>query len=277
MMELKSYAKINLTLDVLARLDDGYHKIESIKQQVGLHDEMTIEPFETLKVICVNKNIPPKENLVFKTALLLKNEFNVTDGAKITVKKNIPLSSGLAGGSTNAATALIGLNKLWKLELDEHEMMKLASEIGMDVPFCVAGGSCFAEGKGTKLTKIELPEMHVLLINPGFEISTRNAYQTLDLSQTGQKLATKKLLQANKDVKEIAGLLHNDFETILLHKHKALKEIKEDLIKNNALNAMLSGSGPTVFGLFENEDSLNKAYEALKDNYPFVFKTKTIK
>jgi 4-diphosphocytidyl-2-C-methyl-D-erythritol kinase len=277
MINLKAHAKINLSLDVLARLDDGYHKIESVKQQVGLHDEIIIEPFENLKVICSNNNIPPKENLVFKTALLLKNEYGVIDGAKITIKKNIPLASGLAGGSTNAATALIGLNKLWELELDEQELLKLASEIGMDVPFCVVGGSCFAEGKGTKLTKIEIPEMHVLLINPGFEVSKRNAYQTLDLSQTGKQLATRKLLDANKDVKDIAKQLHNDFETVLLTKHNALKEIKENLMKNNALNAIVSGSGPTVFGLFETEDALNKAYENLKEHYPFVFKTRTLK
>ena len=278
MIELKAYAKINLTLDILARLDDGYHRIESIKQQVGLHDAVNIEPFEDLKILCTNENIPPKQNLVFKTALLLKNEFNVADGAKITIKKNIPLAAGLAGGSSNAAAALVGLNKLWNLELDEAELTKLASEIGMDVPFSVIGGSCFAEERGTKLTKIDLPEMHVLLVNPGFEVSTRKAYHSLDMSQIGKKLATRRLLDIKvHGIRAISKTLYNDFETVLLSKHSALKEIKENLLKNSALNAAVSDSGPTVFGLFEDEKTISDAYENLKGSYPFVFKTKTIR
>ncbi len=277
MIELKSHAKINLTLDILARLDDGYHKIESVKQQVGLHDEIIIEPWDDLKVICTNANIPPKENLVFKTALLLRNEFNISDGAKITIKKNIPIAAGLAGGSSNAAMALKGLNQLWNLELDEVELRELGAQIGMDVPFSVVGGACFAEEKGTKLTKISMPEMNVVLINPGFGVSTRTAYQSLDLSQVGQKLATRKLLQVkDQGVGEIAKTLHNDFETILLGKHAAMRDIKNSLIENNALNAVVSGSGPTVFGLFDSEDEAENAYDTLKDKYPFVFCTKTI-
>lgn len=277
MIEIKSYAKINLTLDVIERLEDGYHRIESIKQQVGLHDEVVIEPCEALKIVCNHPDIAAKENLVYKTALLLKNEYNVPEGAKITVRKNIPLAAGLAGGSSNAAAALIGLNKLWNLELDSEELSKLAAEIGMDVPFSVAGGSCFAEGKGTKLKKIELPEMDILLINPGFEVSTRTAYQSLDLTKTGKVLATRKLLELeNKSPAEIAKLMHNDFEIPLLSKHSALKEIKNDLMENNALNAIVSGSGPTMFGLFENRKDLDKAYDAMNEHYPFVSKTKTI-
>lgn len=277
MIEIKAYAKINLTLDIIERLDDGYHRIESIKQQVGLHDEVVIEPFEALKVVCTHPDIATKENLVYKTALLLKNEYNVAEGAKITVRKNIPLAAGLAGGSSNAAAALTGLNKLWNLELNNEELNKLAAEIGMDVPFSVIGGTCFAEGKGTKLKKIELPEMDILLINPGFEVSTRTAYQSLDLSKTGKVLATRKLLELeNRSPVEIAKLMHNDFELTLLEKHAALNEIKNNLMENNALNAIVSGSGPTMFGLFENKKDLDKAYDAMKEHYPFVFKTKTI-
>lgn len=277
MINIKAHAKINLTLDVLERLDDGYHRIESIKQQVGLYDNILLEPLDDIKIICSNPDITTKENLIFKTALLLKNEFNVAEGAKITIQKNIPLAAGLAGGSSNAAAALISLNKLWKLDLDEAELRRLAAEIGMDVPFSVIGGSCFAEGKGTKLSKIELPEMDVLLINPGFEVSTRTAYQSLDLSKTGKVLATRRLLEAkSRDTREIAKLLHNDFETAILSRYPVLKEIKDRLMENNALNALVSGSGPTVFGLFEDEETINKAYEALKESYPFVFKTKTI-
>ncbi|MBW2980314.1 4-(cytidine 5'-diphospho)-2-C-methyl-D-erythritol kinase [Candidatus Woesearchaeota archaeon] len=277
MIQLKAHAKINLTLDVLARLDDGYHRIESIKQQVGLHDKISLGPLDDIKVICSHPNITTKENLVFKTALLLKNEFNVAEGAKITIEKNIPLAAGLAGGSSDAAATLVGLNKLWKLELDEQELTKLAAEIGMDVPFSVVGGSCFAEGKGTKLSRIELPEMHVLLINPGFEVSTRTAYQSLDLSRTGKAMATKKLLEVrNMGVREISKVMHNDFEAVVLGKHSILKEIKGKLMENNALNAIVSGSGPTVFGLFEDESTISKAYESLKETYPFVFMTKTV-
>ncbi|UCH12376.1 MAG: 4-(cytidine 5'-diphospho)-2-C-methyl-D-erythritol kinase, partial [Candidatus Omnitrophota bacterium] len=246
MIELKAHAKINLTLDVLARLDDGYHRIESIKQQVGLHDVVTLEPLDDIKIICSHPGIAARENLVFKTALLLKNEFNVAEGAKITIQKNIPLASGLAGGSSDAAAALTGLNRLWKLDLSQKELTRLAAEIGMDVPFSVVGGSCLAGGKGTILNKVELPEMNVLLVNPGFEISTRRAYQGLDLSKTGKAMATRNLLKVkDKGVKEISNVLHNDFETVLLAKHAVLKEIKEKLIENKALNSIVSGSGPT--------------------------------
>ncbi|MBW2984297.1 4-(cytidine 5'-diphospho)-2-C-methyl-D-erythritol kinase [Candidatus Woesearchaeota archaeon] len=277
MINIKAHAKINLTLDILERLEDGYHRIESIKQQVGLHDNILLEPLEDIKIICSHPDISTKENLVYKTALLLRNEFNITEGAKLTIQKNIPLAAGLAGGSSNAAAALIGLNKLWNLELNEEELTKIASEIGMDVPFSVAGGSCFAEGKGTKLSRIELPELDVLLVNPGFGISTRTAYQSLDLAKTGKAMATRKLLQAkSQDIKYIAKLLHNDFETTLLSRYPVLKEIKDKLIENNALNSAVSGSGPTVFGLFEDEEATSKAYESVKGSYPFVFKTKTI-
>jgi len=280
MLELKAYAKINLTLDILGKLDSGYHEINSLMQQIRLHDNIFLKNINENKIkISCNKEIEKKDNLAYKAALLLKNKFNIKEGIEIKIEKNIPIASGLSGGSTDAAITLICLNKLWNLNLTENELISLASDIGKDIPFHIIGGACKVSGTGEALKKINSLEMDIILINPGFKISTKEAYDNLDLNKTGKKLKTEDIIKAinNENINAVAANLHNDFELSIIKKYPIIKKIKEELTKNNALNALMTGSGPTVFGIFENEDKAKKAYDNLKDKFNFVHITKTIK
>lgn len=273
-MNLKAYAKINLTLDILRRLPNGYHEINSVMQQVELHDDILLKQSNKIIVDC--KEIPCKKNLVYKTAILLKNKFNIKKGVEIKIKKNIPISSGLSGGSSDAASALIGLNKLWNLNLDNDKLIEIAASIGMDVPFHIVANACEARGRGEILKKINPVNLDIILINPNLRISTKEAYKNLDLSKIGKKLKTKDLLKAieEQNIIKIANNLHNDFEPTILKKYPIINKIKQKLIKNGALNALMSGSGPTIFGIFENEEKAKKAYHKLK-HFKFICMTKT--
>jgi len=263
----KAYAKINLTLDILEKRADNYHEINSIMQQIDLYDELTFEKSED---IIVQSQF--KDDIILKTILRLKDISQIKEGVTVYVKKNIPTAAGLASGSTDAATTLIALNQLWNLNLSPKDLIKIGAELGADIPFCLIGKSCFVSGKGEIVEKIALPEMNILLINPGYEISTKQAYEELDEKQYEKKSSSLKLKNL-KDIKEIASNLYNDF----IHIQKDdVKDIIKQLINNGALNASITGKGPTVFGIFENKEKAEQAYNNLKDKYKFVYLTKTI-
>ncbi|MEA2036239.1 MAG: 4-(cytidine 5'-diphospho)-2-C-methyl-D-erythritol kinase [Nanoarchaeota archaeon] len=264
---MKAYAKINLTLDVLRKREGNYHELNSVMQQINLYDELIFEKSEN---IIVNSEF--KDDIILKTALELKELFNVNMGVKVDVKKNIPVEYGLGGGSSDAAAALIALNELWELNLSKDELINVAMEIGSDVPFFIGGRSCSVSGKGEKVEKIDMPEMNILLVNSGYGISTKEAYNELDGKEYENKESSVKLKKFSS-VKEIAENIHNDFVHI---QKEEVNDIINDLISNGALNASITGKGPTVFGIFENEDMAIKAYDILKDKYKFVIKTKTI-
>ena len=273
---LKSPAKINLTLDILRKLPDGYHEISSIIQEISLYDEIKIEKSDQLRIYC-NEPIPLKENLVLKAWKLLKNKFNIIDDVSINIKKNIPLGAGLGGGSSNAAAALKGINELFSLNLKNEELIKLASQIGMDVPFFIVGGTCMAKNRGEVIEKIRhLPKIELILANPGFPVSTEEAYKSLDLANIGKKLATEKLLKIiNKgNAKEIASYLHNDFESATAKKYPAIKALKEKMISLGCSNAVMSGSGPTVFAIVEKNKE--EIYNKLKEDINLVFSATTL-
>ena len=274
---IKSPAKINLSLDILGKRADNYHDIETVMHKIELHDMIKIEDSDEIRINC-NYNIPLKQNLVLKAVKLLKERYGIKRNVSITMEKNIPIGAGLGGGSSNAALALIGLNKLWNLNLKQEELAELAKEIGSDVPFFITGNAAYAKGRGELLERIEPVGFNVLLVNPGFEISTKEAYENLDLSLTGKKLASRQMLKCvkSKNIRKIAQFLHNDFESFTLAKYPVLKEIKDALAANGALNAVMSGSGPTIFGIFEDEEKAKGAYERLKGSYDFVFLTKTL-
>jgi len=265
-MQLKAYAKINLALDVLKKRQDNYHEINSIMQQIDLYDELTFEESED---IIVQSQF--KDDIILKTILKVKELFNIEQGITVFNKKNIPIAAGLAGGSTNAATTLTALNELWNLNLSTKELIKIGAELGADIPFFLSGNSCFVSGKGEITENINLPEMNLVLINPGYEISTKQAYEELDNKDYEKKFSSLKLKNLN-DIKEISSNLHNDFIHI---QKEEIKDIINDLISNNALNASITGKGPTVFGIFENKEKAEQAYENLKDKYKFVHLTKT--
>jgi len=264
---MKAYAKINLTLDILEKRQDNYHELNSIMQQIDLFDEITLEKSDNIKV-----NSEIKDDIILKTINKLKELFQVKDGVKVTIKKNIPIAAGLAGGSSDAASTLIALNELWNLNLKKEALIKIAIDLGSDIPFFLFGGSCFISGKGEIVQKINLPETHILLVNPGYEISTKQAYEELEKNKYEKKFSSLKL-KNSKNIEEIAKNLHNDF----IHTQKEdIKEIIKDLINNQALNASITGKGPTVFGIFENKEKVEQAYNNLKNRYKFVYKTKTI-
>ena len=187
-MNLKAYAKINLSLDVLDKREDGFHNLNSVMQQIDLYDELTFEENED---IIVQSQF--KDDIILKTIMKLKELFKLENGVKVLVQKNIPIAAGFGSASANAAATLIALNELWNLNLDLDELIKIGAEIGADVPFCLRGGCCFVSGKGEMVEKINANEMELILVNPGYEVSTKEAYEALDKFKFEGKSSSLKL------------------------------------------------------------------------------------
>ena len=282
-MGAPSYAKVNLYLKIGKKLSSGYHNIQSVMQKIELSDTISIEPISQDKIIVeyTNKELENENNLAYKPSLMLKKNFKIRHGVKIFIEKNIPLEAGLGGGSSNAATVLTHLNKLWGLRLKDKKLIELASEIGSDVPFFIGENAALVEGIGDKIKKLKKSfSLNIVLINPGFRISTKWAYALFDKQRPKikSKADINALIKAieRKDIGEIAENLHNDFEPIVMKKYKVINEIKENLLRNDALNAVVSGSGPTVYGVFNSIYEAREAFFKIQYDYPFVFLTKTI-
>lgn len=280
-MLLNSYAKVNLYLEIGKRLKSGYHNIQSVMQPIQLHDNISFEKLNE-DVIIVQSNNPDLEskgNLAYKTASLLKDRFKVKEGVKIFIEKTIPMSAGLGGGSSNAANTFVTLNKTWDLNLAQNKLISLGAEIGSDVPFFIAGKTSLVEGMGDKIKPLRKSiSLNLVLVNPGIKVSTSWAYRQFDKGKKEKnKKDIKELITAinKKDVKKISENIHNDFDAMIEKKHKITKEIKTNLKKHGALNSLVSGSGPTVFGLFDSIYPAREAYFKLKDLYPFVYLTKS--
>src|SRR3989338_9409264 len=282
-MAVNSYAKINLYLKEGKKLSSGYHNIQAVMQKIDISDNIELEPLNEDQIVveCTNKELENENNLAYKAAFLLKNKFKVRHGARIFIEKNVPIEAGLGGGSSDAATTLVNLNKLWGLKLKERQLIELASQIGSDVPFFIGEGAASVEGIGDKIKRIKKSfSINIVLINPGFRVSTRWAYSAFDRQKP--KIKTKADIKAlvkaieKKDIKEIANNLHNDFEPIVAKRYKIVADIKNSLLKNDALNAIVSGSGPTVFGVFNSIYEAREAFFKIQYDYPFVFLTKTI-
>ena len=261
-------AKINLALDVLFRRPDGYHEMSMIMQTVSLYDKVTVKPVETGIHITTNSLKIPTDstNIVYKAAEYLKNKYGVQSGASIHIEKNIPVEAGLAGGSTDAACTLKLLNKAWELRLTEQELLDAGQQLGADVPFCIIGGTALAQGIGEKLTPIKpMPSCYVLLAKPGFGVSTKEVFSNLRLGEVIQKPDIEQMRQAIEagDIQRIAKNMKNVLEEVTIPKHPVIEHIKKRLIEKGALGAMMSGSGPTVFALFEGLDAAQKAKDSL--------------
>ncbi|MBU0980141.1 MAG: 4-hydroxy-3-methylbut-2-enyl diphosphate reductase [Nanoarchaeota archaeon] len=267
-MRLRSYAKINLCLDVLGKRKDGYHDVETIFQQIELYDELILEPADSIRLKCNIKELENEDNLAFKTAKLLKEHHHVKNGVSIQLKKNIPVGSGLSGGSSNAAAVMKGLNIMWKLGLSQKELMRQGKELSMDLPFHIVGGTCLGTGRNDIIEKLkDLPKYHVVLVHPGFGVSTKDAYSGLELNAVGKKRSSRKFMESYD-----LDLMHNDFEATVFKKHPELAQIKQKL----GGHALMSGSGSCVFGLFDNEQEAEAVAESLKKQYENVFITETI-
>ena len=279
------YAKVNLSLDVINRREDGYHNLEMIMQTVSLKDILTIsvdtDAGETIiEVECSNGDVPQNEdNLAARSARLFLEKARLTVAVKIYIEKNIPMGAGLGGGSSDAAGVLTALNEIFNNCLGMEELADIAGTIGSDVPFFLFGGTMLAEDTGTKLSSVSAPkEMIVLIAKPRFSVSTPYVYKHLCLNGDIGHPNTKNVIKAlkNNDLKMLAQNAGNVLETVTATEHEEIGQYKEIMMQYGAVYALMSGSGPSVFGVFECENGAEKAYERLRKLTDEVYITKTV-
>ncbi|WP_026693225.1 4-(cytidine 5'-diphospho)-2-C-methyl-D-erythritol kinase [Peribacillus kribbensis] len=265
----KAPAKINLALDVLYKRPDGYHEVEMVMTTVDLADRIEISEIETneIKIISHNRFVPDdSRNLAYQAAILLKKRFNIQRGVSIEIEKNIPVAAGLAGGSSDAAAALRGLNRLWDLGLSLDELAELGGEIGSDVPFCVYGGTALARGRGEKIIQLpQPPKCWVILAKPTIGVSTADVYKKLNISKV-EHPAIENMLSAldASSYSDVCSNLKNVLEYVTLETNPEVAHIKEQMKRFGADSVLMSGSGPTVFGLVEHESRVQRVYNGLR-------------
>lgn len=277
-IQLKSRAKINLSIDVLGQRSDGYHLVEMIMQTIDLFDTIKIGVLEeNIIVVKSNSNNIPldKENIVYKAADLIKTKYNIDKGIDIYIDKNIPVAAGMAGGSSNAAAVIVGLNELFNLKLTLDELEKIGLELGADVPFCISGNACLAENIGEKLTKIDglSKDTFIVICKPNIFVSTKEVYEKIDSKEIEKRPNNKLLIQLLKDndIKSLSKNMYNVLEEVTKEQYPIIGEIEQTMIDNGALGAMMSGSGPTVFGLYLNYEEAEKCKKLLLNNHKEVY------
>lgn len=284
MLTLNARAKINLTLDILGKRPDNYHEVKMVMQQIELSDIVKLRegPVGTgINLISDVPGLPSVErNLAYKAAKLLVDEFAIKQGIYMEVTKRIPIAAGLAGGSTDAASVLTGMNEMFNLGLKTEQLCELGARIGSDVPFCIRGGTMLATGRGEILQPLPaMPECYVVLAKPQVEVSTAWAYQQYDAMETVQHPNTEDVITClqQSDLKGIANLLCNVLESVTIKEYKEIELIKQLMTHHGALASMMSGSGPTVFGLVDDADKAEYIAEKLEalENVQVIL-TKTV-
>jgi len=279
-LEVLGYGKINLTLDILGKREDGYHEVEMVMQSIALADSLTIEKKDSISISSNHQEVPiDKSNLVYKVAEALKKHTGYTGGAHFHIEKRIPVAAGLAGGSTNAASALKGLNRLWELGLAEKELREIGAKLGADIPFCLLGGTAIARGKGEKLTLLnDVPPLDLVLVKPPIGVSTKEVYGNFKCEEVIKNPATSKMKKAIKegDIVGITENVGNVLEAVTLKMHPEIKKIKEKLLAAGARTALMSGSGPTVFAIVDNQQQGEEIVEKIKEDGLMAFVTKTV-
>ena len=271
-ISLKALAKINLGLDVVRRREDGYHEVRMIMQTIHLYDRLEIKKTGSADITMeTNLSFLPtnENNLVYKAAKLLKDEFEIKEGVHVNLKKHIPVAAGMAGGSTDAAAVLYGINRMFGLGLSKKELMERGVKIGADVPYCLMRGTALAEGIGEDLSALPpMVKCPVLIAKPSVNVSTKFVYENLKLDDTTVHPDIDALvadIQA-QDLKKIAADMGNVLETVTIPNYPVIADIKQHMLEHGAINAMMSGSGPTVFGLFEKEETAQEAFTAMKQS-----------
>ena len=270
-LELKALGKINLGLDVLGRRENGYHDVRMVMQTVYLYDRIIMKKSKTpgirletnLYYLPVNEN-----NLAYQAAQMLMDEFHIEEGVSIQLDKHIPVAAGMAGGSSNAAAVLFGMNRMFSLGLSQKELMERGVKLGADVPYCIMRGTVLAEGIGEILTPLSpMPKCYVLIAKPAISVSTKMVYEKLDSHEIEDHPDIDGILAGLKagDLKKVAGSMGNVLERVTVDAYPVIDQIKKMMIKEGALNAMMSGSGPTVFGIFEEKATARKAADAIRD------------
>ena len=273
-LELKALGKINLGLDILGRRENGYHDVRMVMQTVYLYDRVTLEKTRepgieistNLSYLPVNEN-----NIAYKAAELLRGEFGIREGIRITLEKHIPVAAGMAGGSSNAAAVLFGMNRMFGLGLSEEGLKERGVTLGADVPYCIMRGTVLAEGTGEILTPLPpLPKCYVLIAKPPLSASTRTVYEKIDREDIKSHPDIDGILAGLQegDLQQVAGSMGNVLEQVMLEEHPVLQRIKDVMIGAGALNAMMSGSGPTVFGIFTSRGRARAAAARLKRQTP---------
>ncbi len=258
-VSLRAYAKINLGLDVLGTLPDGYHEVRMVMQNIGIYDKVSLTQNNSgeVKLKCNLKFLSEgADNIAYKAARLILDRYAIPDGVDIDLYKYIPVAAGMAGGSTDAAAVLKGMNKLFGLGLSTEELMRLGKELGADVPYCVLGGTALAEGIGEKLTRLSpCPESPILIAKPAISVSTRYVYDNLVLNSDTVHPDIDGIIAAIEagDIKGVAARLGNVLEDVTIKAHPVIADIKRAMTAGGAYGVLMSGSGPTVFGMFSDE------------------------
>ena len=271
-MRLRAFAKITLGLDILRKREDGYHEVRMIMQTIQMYDVLEMKKVKKPGIsLSVNYPYIPSDerNLVYKAAKLLMDEFQVKEGVDICLEKFIPVAAGMAGGSSDAAAAMVGINHLFKLGLSEKDLMDRAVNIGADVPYCIMRGTALAEGIGEKLTRIaQVPDCYVLIGKPGIGVSTKTAYESLQLDKIQSHPDIDGMIRdiENGNLLAMTDKMGNVFESGIIGKYPVIGEIKDLMEANGALKAMMSGSGPTVFGIFDDREKMEAAAAVLRQS-----------
>lgn len=269
MLYVKAPAKINLTLDVLHKRSDGFHEVEMIMTTVDLADRIGLESREDgiIKIISADRYVPDDQrNLAYQAAKLLKDTYNVQAGVSIVLEKRIPVAAGLAGGSSDAAATLKGLNRLWNLQLTADQLAEHGARIGSDVSFCVYGGTALATGRGEKIQELPSPpNCWIILAKPSIGVSTADVYGGLKVNEIIHPNTTEMIRAIKeKDYELMCATMGNALESVTLKLYPEVSTIKEQMMKFGADAVLMSGSGPTVFGLVQHESRVNRIYNGLR-------------
>lgn len=274
-------AKINLSLDITGKLENGYHALDTIMQTISIEDKITLaKTGRQISVLCDHPQVPQGNgNICHKAAEAFFEKTALEGGVIITIDKNIPVAAGLAGGSSDAAAVIKGLNLLYGTGLTQREMCEIGLKCGADVPYCIVAGTCRAKGIGEKLTKLpSFAGVYIVLVVPDFFVSTEWAYKNYDLNSPDEKPCTEELISyiRGRDIKNTAERMANVLESITAKKHPEIQEIKNDIKKSGACGSVMSGSGPSVFGLFENEEKARIAFSVIREKYNRSYLTLTV-
>ncbi|HZJ83066.1 MAG TPA: 4-(cytidine 5'-diphospho)-2-C-methyl-D-erythritol kinase [Clostridia bacterium] len=272
--------KINLTLDVVGKRSDGYHDVDMIMQSVDLWDEIVLGT--SREGIDLNTNMEglpcDDSNIAWRATQLVKEGFNISEGVDIFLKKNIPMEAGMAGGSADCAGVLLGLNILWDLGMDSDQLRSLGKSLGADVPFCLMGGTALAQGIGDKLTPIDSKkDMWLVIVKPDFGVSTQEIYGGLRLDRIDRRPNNLKVIELLRlgEIAEIGSNLVNVLEEVTIPMHPIISHIKLELLELGAFGSLMSGSGPSVYGIFKDKSSAHRVANILKRKYGQVFALKT--
>lgn len=268
-IQMKALAKVNLGLDVIRRREDGYHEVKMIMQTVRLYDRIILE--KTQKGISMETNLSflpvNEQNIAYRAAKMLMDEFHIQGGLHIKIDKHIPVAAGMAGGSTDGAAVLYGVNKIFELGLTKRQLMERGVKLGADVPYCIMRGTVLSEGIGEILTPVSsLPDCHILIAKPPVSVSTKHVYENLKLDKIEKHPDIDGMVEALRieDLHGVTQRMENVLETVTIPEHPEIQQIKELMIKEGALNALMSGSGPTVFGIFDDREKGMRARDLLR-------------